>query len=255
MRIAVTRPVPESLAQCELTHLARVPIDYAVASAQHAQYEEALRALGCTVRHVPAAHTLPDSVFVEDVAIVLDEMAIITRPGAESRRPERDAVAAVLADYRPLQTIVAPGTLDGGDVLRLGRVLYVGLSTRTNLDGARLLADLVTPLGYSVECVRTAACLHLKSAVTAVASDCVLCNPEWIDASIFHDAGVDVIGVDPAEPHAANVLRVGHTVLLAASHERTAADLRARGYDVCTVDVSELAKAEAGVTCCSVIIE
>jgi dimethylargininase len=255
MRIAVTRPVPESLARCELTHLPRVPIDYQVATAQHVQYEEALRALGCTVRHVPPAHALPDSVFVEDVAIVLDEVAIITRPGAESRRPERDAVAAVLADYKPLQAIVAPGTLDGGDVLRLGSVLYVGLSTRTNLDGARLLADLVKPLRYSVECVRTTACLHLKSAVTAVEPDRVLCNPDWIDANIFRDARVDVIAVDPAEPHAANVLCVGRTILLAASHERTAADLRARGYKVCTVDVSELAKAEAGVTCCSVIIE
>ena len=96
-------------------------------------------------------------------------------------------------------------------MLRLGSVLYVGLSTRTNLDGARLLADLVKPLGYSVECVRTTACLHLKSAVTAVEPDRVLCNPEWIDASIFRDARVDVIAVDPSEPHAANVLRVGHT--------------------------------------------
>ena len=236
-----------------MTHLARVPIDVGVAAAQHAQYEEALRVLGCTVRHVPPAHDLPDSVFVEDVAIVLDEIAVITRPGAESRRPEREAVAAVVADYRPLQTIAAPGTLDGGDVLRLGRTLYVGLSTRTNEDGARQLARHVAPFGYSVECVRTAACLHLKSAATAVESDRVLCNSEWIDTRVFRH--VDVIAIDPAEPHAANVLRLGHTIVCAASHERTAASLRARGYDVCMVDVSELAKAEAGVTCCSLIID
>jgi dimethylargininase len=253
MRIAVTRPVPQSLARCELTHLSREPIDVGVASAQHAQYEEALRALGCTVRHVPAAHDLPDSVFVEDVAIVLDEIAVITRPGAASRRPEREAMAAVVSEYRPLQWIEAPGTLDGGDVLRLGRTLYVGRSTRTNEEGARQLARHVAPFGYAVECVETAACLHLKSAATAVDSDRVLCNREWIDARVFKD--VEVLEVDPAEPHAANVLRLGDTLVCAASHERTAASLRARGYDVCTVDVSELAKAEAGVTCCSVIID
>jgi dimethylargininase len=255
MRIAVTRPVPESLARCELTHLTRVPIDLAVAVAQHRRYEDALRALGCTVCHVAPADDLPDSVFVEDVAVVLDEVAIITRPGAESRRPERDAVAAVLSEYRPLQSIAAPGTLDGGDVLRLGRRLFVGLSTRTNEDGAGQLARHVAPLGYSVECVRTSGCLHLKSAVTAVDSDGVLCNPDWIDVRVFARADVDVLTVDAKEPHAANVLRLGHTIICAASHERTAAGLRARGYSICAVDVSELAKAEAGVTCSCLIID
>ncbi len=166
---------------------------------------------------------------------------------------ERDAVAAVLSEYRPLRSIAAPGTLDGGDVLRLGRTLYVGLSTRTNEDGAGQLARHVAPLGYSVECVQTTACLHLKSAVTAVDADRVLCNPEWIDTRVFQH--VDVIAVDPSEPHAANVLRLGTTILCAASHERTAAGLRARGYSVCAVDVSELAKAEAGVTCCCLIVD
>jgi len=252
MRIAVTRPVPESLARCELTHLSRAPIDVEVAAAQHRQYEEALRALGCSLRRVPAAHDLPDSLFVEDVAIVLDEIAIVTRPGAASRRPERASVAAVLSEYRPLRSIAAPGTLDGGDVLRLGRTLYVGLSTRTNEDGAQQLARHVEPFGYGVECVQTAGCLHLKSAATAVDSGRVLCNPEWVDPRAFRR--VEIVEVDPAEPHAANVLRLGDTILCAARHERTVSALRARGFSVCTVDVSELAKAEAGVTCCSLII-
>ena len=255
MRIAVTRPVPESLARCELTHLARIPIDYGVASAQHELYEEALRSLGCTVRHIPTAHDLPDSVFVEDVVIVLDEVAIVTRPGAPSRRPECDAVAAVVSEYRPLQFIAAPGTLDGGDVLRLGRMLYVGLSSRTNEGGAAQLGRLTSPYGYHVECVQTAECLHLKSAVTAVDSNRVLANPAWIDTAIFRRAGVDVIDVDPQEPHAANVLLVGRTLIAAASHAGTSSLLQSLGYDVCAVDVSELAKAEGGVTCCSLIIE
>src|SRR4030095_4493047 len=128
MPIALIRAVPESLAHCELTHLARVPIDVMRAVKQHQQYEDTLRRLGCTVRHLPATPDLPDSVFVEDVAVVLDEVAIITRPGAASRRPETAAVATALARLRPLEHIVEPGTLDGGDVLQMGRRLFVGRS-------------------------------------------------------------------------------------------------------------------------------
>jgi dimethylargininase len=253
VRIAITRAVPESLARCELTHLARAPIDVPRAAEQHRQYEEALRALGCTVRQAPAAHDLPDSVFVEDVAIVLPELAIITRPGAESRRGERASIAAILSEYRPLQAIAAPGTMDGGDVLRLGRVLYVGLSSRTNEDGARQLARFVEPFDYAVERVETRACLHLKSAVTELEPGRVLCNPSWIDTRVLR--GLEIVPVHPDEPQAANVLRVGGTIVSAAAHERTVADLRGRGYDVCAIDVSELAKAEAGVTCCGVMVE
>jgi dimethylargininase len=253
MRLAITRPVPRSLAQCELTHLARVPIDVDLAREQHRRYEEALRALGCTVRHLPAADDLPDSVFVEDVAVVLDELAIITRPGAESRRPECESVAAVLSEYRPLRSIGAPGTLDGGDVLRVGKAIYVGLSTRTNEEGARQLARLAEPFGYTVERVETTACLHLKSAATMLEIGRILCNPSWIDGRMFRAA--ELVDVDPDEPHAANILTIGQTIVCAAAHARTAAGLRGRGYDVCAVDVSELAKAEAGVTCCSLVFE
>jgi dimethylargininase len=253
MPIAITRPVPAALADCELTHLERVPIDVARAAAQHRAYENALAALGCTIRHLPAADELADSVFVEDVAIVLDEVAVITRPGAVSRRAERESVAPVLSEYRELVAIMAPGTLDGGDVVRLGRTLYVGLSTRTNDDGARQLARLVRRFGYDVRSVQTSACLHLKSAVTALAVDRVVCNPAWIDSRAFE--GVELVTVAADEPHAANVLRIGDALLCAAAHERTVADLRERGYAVTTVDVSELAKAEAGVTCCSLLVE
>ncbi len=252
MLIALTRAVPESLACCELTHLARTPIVVSRAAEQHRQYEDTLRTLGCTVRQLPATDDLPDSVFVEDVAVVLDELAIITRPGAASRRPERESMAAVLSEYRPLHAIQAPGTVDGGDVLRVGRTLFVGLSTRTNEDGARQLARYVAPFGYRVQCVQTAACLHLKSAVTAIDGDRLLCNPEWIDTRVF--GNLDRLAVDPDEPHAGNVLWLGDAIVCAAAHERTARTLQANGYRVVAVDVSELAKAEAGVTCCSVIV-
>jgi dimethylargininase len=253
MPIAITRAVPQSLARCELTHLARTPIDVARAAAQHAQYESALGEMGCRLRRLPPADDLPDSVFVEDVAIVLDEIAIVMRPGAESRRDERASMAAVLSEYRPLHAIAAPGTMDGGDVLRIGRTLYVGLSSRTNEDGAYQLERIVGPLGYAVRLVQTrGGCLHLKSAVTALDDEHLLCNPDWIDAHPFD--GFEMVAIDPAEPYAGNVVRIGGQILSASAHARTIAALRGRGYRVSAVDVSELAKAEAGVTCCSVIV-
>ena len=249
--VAVTRPVPESLTDCELTHLQRVPIDITVARAQHAEYERTLAALGCEIVQVPAADELPDSVFVEDIAIVLDEIAVITRPGAASRRPETVDVAATLGAFRQLQFLSEPATLDGGDVLRLGRVLYVGLGTRTNAAGARQLADFISPYGYEVREVPVDACLHLKSAVTEVAAGVVVINPEWVNGQMFPDHAI--IEVDPSEPAAANVLRIGDTVVSPAAHPLTNARL-ASAARVCTVDVSELAKAEGAVTCCSLII-
>jgi dimethylargininase len=249
--LAVTRPVPESLTDCELTHLQRVPIDIAVARAQHAEYERTLAALGCEIVQVPAANELPDSVFVEDLAIVLDEIAVITRPGAASRRPETVGVAATVGAFRQLQFLSEPAALDGGDVLRLGWVLYVGLGTRTNAAGARQLADFVSPYGYEVREIPVDACLHLKSAVTEVATGIVVINPDWVNGQMFPDSAI--IEVDPSEPAAANVLRIGDTVVSPAAHPLTNARL-ASVARVRTVDVSELAKAEGAVTCCSLIV-
>jgi dimethylargininase len=258
MRVALTRPVPSSFESCQLIYLSRTPIDVALAVEQHRAYEETLQALGCAIRHVAPADECPDSVFVEDVAIVLDEIACITRPGAPSRRDECASVASVLAEYRPLRFIEAPGALDGGDVLRIGRKLFVGLSTRTNEEGARQLAMHVKPHGYVVEPLRVESCLHLKSAVTALDDERIICNPHWIAPGAFNGqrrSSVDVIAIDPGEPHAANVLRIGQSLLCAAEHPRTIADLRSRGYTVCGVEMSEFAKAEGAVTCCSLIIE
>ena len=249
--IALTRPVPDSLAHCELTHLSRVPIDVDAARAQHQEYERALASLGCDVRHIPAAHHHPDSVFVEDAAIVLDEVAIIARPGAESRRGERAAVAEALSRYRQLHALSEPATVDGGDVLRLDRVLYVGVGARTNPEGARQLGELVKPYGYRVRSVQVAECLHLKSAVTELASGLVLLNPAWIASRTFE--GHDAIEVDPGEPFAANVLRVGHAVLCASAYDRTMRRLQSAGLTILPIDAGELAKAEAGLTCCSLI--
>ena len=251
MQIALVREVSPSIDRCELTHLAREPIEPARAAEEHRRYAAALERLGCELRWVAPEPVLPDAVFVEDTAVVVDEIAIVTRPGAPSRRPETASMAAALALYRPLAGIEPPGTMDGGDVLRIGHTIYVGRSARTNNAGIAQLARHLAPFGYVVRPVETRGCLHLKTAVTEVADDTLLANPAWVDRGAF--AAHDVLAVDPAEPYAANALRVGDTVVHAAAWRRTRARLEARGIVVVPVEVAELAKAEAGVTCCSVI--
>ena len=219
---------------------------------QHAAYEQALAALGCTVQRLPPAPDLPDSVFVEDTAIVCDEVAIIARPGAASRRAEVDIVAAALAAHRPLARIDAPGTLDGGDVLRVGRRIYVGVSSRTNAEGVRQLREILTPLGYAVRDVAVSGCLHLKTGVTEVARDTVLLNPDWVDPALFE--GLQCIAVDPSEAFAANALLAGDVLLCASAHPLTRRRIEDHGIEARTVDADELAKAEAGLTCCSILI-
>lgn len=239
------------MTRCELTHLPRAAIDVALAVAQHRAYEQALAALGCEIVRLPADPDLPDSVFVEDVAVVLDEIAVVTRPGAASRRAEAAAVAEALVPFRRVTAIAAPGTLDGGDVLRIGRRIFVGQSARSNASGIEQLRAVVWPYGHSVTAVPVDGCLHLKSAITQVGPDTVLVNPAWVDGRLFGAARV--IEVDPAEPYAANGLRVGESVIYPASFPATRARLEAAGIAVYAIDVSELQKAEGAVTCCSVI--
>jgi len=249
---ALTRKVSPSFASCQLEYLKRDPIDVARASAQHRDYEAALERLGVRVVSLPAEPDLPDCVFVEDPAVVLDEIAIITRMGAESRRGESESLAAALARFRPLVRLSAPATLEGGDVVRMGKTLYVGLSRRTNAAGARQLAEIVEPYGYLVAPINVTGCLHLKSACCAVSDDMVLSNRALFDAS---ELGCEVIDVPAEEPGAADVLRIGNTVLIPAVFPRTARLLEESGFTVQPLDVSELQKAEAGVTCMSLVFE
>ena len=251
MLIAITRDVSPTLAGCELSYLPRTAIDIDIAGAQHRAYQDALSALGCRVIALPSETDLPDSVFVEDVAIVLDEIAILTRPGAESRRAESPSIAAALTPYRPLRAIEAPGTLDGGDVLRIGRTLYVGQSRRSNASGIAQLRDLSAGFGYTVRAVPIAGCLHLKSAVTQLADDTLLLQPEWIDRAAFRE--FRIIEIDPDEPHAANALRVGEGVIFPSCFPRTQQRMEKAGINAICVDVSELQKAEGAVTCCSLV--
>jgi dimethylargininase len=252
MLLALTRPVPPTITECELTHLEREPIDWQRATEQHDAYEAALQSLGCQIERLPAAPAQPDSVFIEDTAFVVDECAIIARPGAVSRRGETAVVAKALEPFRKLAMIASPGTLDGGDVLRVGRRIYVGLSSRTNEAGMRQLAAILEPLDYSVESIVPRDCLHLKTAVSTLEEDRLLLNPTMVDGKAF--GGASWIEIDPAEPSAANVLCLDNTVLCPSSAPRTRRLLESQGYRVVPVNASELAKAEAGLTCCSLLV-
>jgi dimethylargininase len=249
--IAFTRDVSPAIADCELTHLERVPIDVERARAEHAAYERALAAEGCEVRRIPSGPDQPDSVFIEDTAVVLEELAVITRPGAESRRAETSAVAEALRFYRPTFEIES-GTLDGGDVLRVGRRIYVGVGFRTNKAGVDQLRKLTAPHGYDVRAVRFTGCLHLKSAATLVGHGRLLVNPDWVDPTVF-DAE-RTLAIDPLEPFSANALLIGKRVLHGEQFPRTRRVLETAGVRVVPVPAAELAKAEGGVTCCCLLV-
>jgi dimethylargininase len=247
MPIAFTRAVSPRLAECETTQAGRV--DVARAIAQHAAYEAALAEAGLEVRRLAALDEFPDAVFVEDTALLLGEHAVILRPGAASRAGETGSTAEGLADDFTVHRLDA-GHVDGGDVLRVGRRLYVGLSSRTDRTGLRALAEAVAPLGYDVVPVPVAGGLHLKSAATCVAGVLVH-NPDWVSAS--HFTGVEPVAVAAGEAYGGNLLMAGATLLAAADSPRTAETLAARGFDVVTLDISEMRKADAALTCMSLI--
>jgi len=250
--IAVTRKVSSAMTRCELTHLRRTPIDVALAREQHHAYEQTLGTLGWRIESLAEEPELADSVFVEDTAVVLDEVAVITRPGAPSRRAETASIAAVLGRYRELVRIESPGTLDGGDVLRVGSSVYVGTSSRSNATGIEQLGALLLPFGYRVLPVAVQGCLHLKSAVTQVSGDALLINPRQLDRKQF--PGMRFIEVDEAEPAGANALLLGAEVIYSSSYPRTADVLRRHGIRVHTVEMTETEKAEGAVTCCSLLL-
>jgi dimethylargininase len=242
-----------AITRCALTFLERQPIDFDRALAQHAGYVAALRSQEIEVTMLDEEAELPDAVFVEDTAVIVDECAVIARPGIESRRGEVDSVAAALDPVRPTTRITAPGTLEGGDVLRVGRSFFVGQTPRTNLEGTRQFAAIVEPHGYEVLVVTPAGCLHLKSAVTYIGDGTVLVNPDWID--VDHFRSWQCVPVAPEEPFGANALLAGSTLFVAASAPLTRRKLDALGFATVALDTSEFEKAEAALTCLSLVFE
>lgn len=253
MLIAITRAVSPALAECELSFVARQAIDLGRAREQHRAYERTLESLGARLISLPAEPDLPDSMFVEDPAIVLDELAVILPLGTPTRRGEAESLARALTPYRKLERVELPGTLEGGDVLRIGRKLFVGLSRRTNAEGIRQLATLVAPHRYEVISVPVEGCLHLKSAVTHLGRNTLVANRARFDAAPF--SGYEWVDVAPGEPRAANALALGDAVIFPAAFPRTRERIEQRGFRVVPLDISELQKAESGLTCSSLIFE
>jgi dimethylargininase len=234
------------------THVARISINYDLAVQQHEKYCQMLRGCAADVRTLDVNRTLPDSTFIEDTAIVLDEVIVLASMGTESRRGELPRIEAELRQYRGLHRIEPPKAIEGGDVLRVGRTLLVGVSSRTNSEGVQALKAIVARYGYQVVPVPVHHCLHLKTACTALPDDSLLLNPSWLDMQFL--PGYERIPVPPDEPWAANTLTVGTTVCLAAEHPQTAELIRQRGFRVRTTRLSEFAKAEGGSTCLSLLL-
>jgi len=253
MLTAITRQVSPSINNCELTFHVKEPIDLAKAIAQHAGYEECLRQLGVQIVSLEAEPDLPDAVFVEDAAIVVDEVAVIPVMGAASRRPETESLARVLSAYRSIRFMRAPATLDGGDVMRIGRTLFAGASKRTNAEGIAQLRAELAPFDYRVTAVDVKRCLHLKSGCSFVGRNSILVNREWADVTPF--VGFELIDVPVSEPGAANALMIEDMVIVPAAFPRTIELLEGRGFSVRGIDVSEFQKAEGGVTCKSIIFD
>jgi len=253
MRIAFVHEVSPHIGQCELTYRKRKPISYHRAAEQHLSYIELLKSTGFRVIILKMNRALPDSVFIEDTAVILDEVAIIARMGASSRLPETKPIKDILQPYRPLAGIKAPATLEGGDILQVGRSLLAGLSPRTNQAGIDNLRAIAEPLGYTVHAIVCTGCLHFKSACTALDDRTLLINPEWIDTKSLSE--FECIPVPAEEPWAANVLRVGGRILAHSGFTETIQMIRSLGYEVLTCDISELLKAEAGMTCSSLIVK
>lgn len=253
MLTAITRGVSPAIVNCELTFVARTAIDYAKAVEQHRAYESLLEHFGAKILSLPAEPVLADSMFVEDPAIVLDELAVIFPLGSESRRAEAASIAKALAPFRDLHYVSLPGTVEGGDILRIGKQLFAGLSKRTNAEGIGQLRAIVEKYHYTVTEVPVTGCLHLKSAVTSVGRDTLLGNRGWFDASRI--SGHQWIDVDAQEPHAANALAFDNNVILPTSFPLTRARLEAHGFEVTPLDISELQKAESGLTCSSLLFD
>lgn len=253
MLTAITRAVSSALANCELSFIPRSPIDLEKARAQHHAYEQLLTKLGAGMISLPEEPELPDSMFVEDPAVVLDELAVIFPLGTETRRKEAPSIAAALEKFRKLAYVKLPGTLEGGDVLRVSKKVFVGITARSNPEGIRQLAVILGPHGYDVTAVPVTGCLHLKSAVSYLGRNTMLANRPWFDWKRLE--GFDWVDIDPSEPHSGNALSIGDTVIFPTSFPKTKALIEARGFRVEPLDISDLLKAESGLTCSSLLFE
>lgn len=253
MLSALTRKVGKSINNCELTYADRQQINVEKAQQQHMEFENALRKLGVNVLSLESDDTLPDSVFVEDTAVITKEFAVITPMGTKSRKDEPDKIAEILKQYRPLKYINKNTSLEGGDIVQAEDTFYVGISSRTNHEGFENLAEILLPQGYKIVPVQVYGCLHLTTGSTYIGNNTMIANPAWVDVSKFE--GMEVIEIEPDEPWAGNAIQANGKLLFPSSSNKTSKKVSAKGFEVYTVDISELEKAEAGLTCMSLLFQ
>lgn len=253
MMIALTHKISPNFQQCEVTHIGRSPIDYELAVKQHQKYCDVLHSAGLEVKELSVSLNYPDSTFIEDAAVVVDEIAILASMGVKSRRGEAINIEPELVKYRPLKHIKFPATLEGGDVLQMNKQIFVGLSSRTNQGGFESIGEILSPLGYQVIQIAVKDCLHLKSACTMIDYDTLLVNSNWLDMKpISHFRKINIA---KDEPCAANCLSLNDTVYLPKGFPRTSEILAQHGYTIETIEISELQKGEGGLTCSSIIFK
>jgi dimethylargininase len=251
--VAVTN-VPSPLLHLGVRTFAdEASLDHAMALRQHEQYRGALRQCGCRVVTLEVNRQFPDSVFVEDTALVLDEIAIMMSPGAASRRDEPRGIEPTLREYRDVVRVEPPATIDGGDIVRAGRRLFVGASQRTNTAGIQALAELSGDYGYEVTAIPVHGCLHLKSACSALPDGRFLVNSNWIDVSPLPSDRL--LEVPANEAWAGDVLVIGSRIIVSDAFPETIALLEREGWEAVPVAVSEFAKVEGGVTCLSLVFD
>ena len=248
---AIVRRIPNSFKHCITTMENKVPINVEMARVQHQNYCEILESLGLQLIRLDADEDLPDCCFTEDTVIVMDEIAIIANPVMSSRKGELDEIINTLKPYRKLYQLQSPAYLDGGDVIQIDRKLFIGLSARTNMAAIEQVADWVAGYGYEVISVPVNNTLHLKSASTYIGMGTVLLSPENVDPIYF--SKYQVIEVPSSESYCADALAVGNNVLIPEGYPGTKAKLIQHGFQVITLDVSEIKKADGALTCMSVI--
>ncbi len=250
-KLAIVRAPASALASGERSFIEREPIQFETALQQHANYAAVLSGLGLRLLHLPAMEDFPDSVFVEDTAIILDEFAILARMGTESRSLEVHGITPILSIYREVMHLEAPASLEGGDVIVSGKKVLIGISRRSNVSGVQRVEQLTKPLGYKVTPVSVHGCLHLKTACTLLPDGRLLLNPRWVDSSAL--AEFSTLEIPEKEPWAACQLSVGNRCVIDERHLATIELLSREKYHVQPIPLSELAKAEAGPTCLSLI--
>ena len=249
--LAVLTHLPSpALQECELTFIESEPINIEKAIREHGNYCRMLADCGARIFTLDSNIALPDSVFVEDPIIVFDEVAVLTSMGVASRRKESEALERFFRRYREVKKISLPAKIEGGDVLKIGRRIYVGESPRTNKLGFQELCAILEPLGYEVTSVPVTGCLHLKTGCTALDEKTLLINPDWVDEAPFR--GYRLVKTLSGEPFGANVLPLLDTICMNGAFPRTIDLVKSLGYKVVSTDITEFVKAEAGLTCMSV---